>query len=63
MKMTLLHMKLVLIFVTANSQAKLGRTAAERVSGDARGTIGSKTGKTAVLPWFCKVERGSGAML
>ena len=23
-----------------------------------RGAIGGKTGKTAVLPWFCKIEHG-----
>jgi hypothetical protein len=26
---------------------------------DFRGAIGGKTGKTAVLPGFCKIERGS----
>ena len=25
-----------------------------------RGAIGGKTGKTAVLPGFCKIERGGG---
>ena len=25
-----------------------------------RGAIGGKTGKTMVLPWFCKIEHGSG---
>ena len=27
---------------------------------DFRGAIGGKTGKTAVLPGFCKIERGGG---
>ena len=26
-----------------------------------RGAIGGKTGKTAVLPWFCNIEHGSGS--
>ena len=28
---------------------------------DFRGAIGGKTGKTAVLPGFCKIERGGGS--
>ena len=27
----------------------------------ARGAIGGKTGKTAVLPGFCQIERGGGS--
>ena len=30
---------------------------------DCRGAIGGKTGKTAVLPGFCKIERGCASLI